>query len=103
MKEPRSIIRPNAGEVMDLERPIDPQIAGTGRYPGYRDSAAAEAGKAADTRTVILIASTGVLAAVTVALGAFFVDWNGEVTKNSTGIRRQKAPILRLTSKGIVF
>jgi hypothetical protein len=64
---------------------------------------AAEAGKAADTRTVILLVSTGVLAAVTVALGAFFVDWGGVDKKKSTGIQRGKQPLLRLTSTGLVF
>lgn len=68
------------------------------------NSAAADAGRAADTRTVVLLASAGVLAAVTVTLGAFFVDWGGGVSpKKSTGIQRGKTPLLRLTSTGLVF
>lgn len=47
------------------------------------DQDAANAGKAADQRTVILIAGTGVLAAATAALGLFVVDWKGPSSSSS--------------------
>jgi len=63
------------------------------------NQAAADAGQAADTRTVILIAATGVLAAVTTIVGVFVVDWKGAPPGRATGNRT----VLRLTSTGLVF
>jgi len=42
MKETREIIRTPLGEATELERPFEPAVATTGRYPSYRDSPAAD-------------------------------------------------------------
>src|SRR5262249_37417131 len=54
-------------------------------YLGTRDAAGYDAGRAAQTRTNVLLVSTGVVGVVTVALGLFAVRWSNPHARASSG------------------
>jgi hypothetical protein len=63
---------------------------------------ASSAGQSAQTRTIVLLAGTGVLAVATAAIGLFFVDWDSRAAPSSSSAGAGR-PRFTLKKAGLRF